>query len=272
MHDKVRKAKIVSPSSRWFPHGQPGGSESLRLFCFPFAGGAAAGYRDWSAKVPAGVEVMAVQFPGRGARLFEEPIRQMDVLVRATVAAMLPFLDRPFAFFGHSMGALIGFEAARLLRARYGIAPEKLFVGACRDPKGMEVQQTRRHELPLPELIEELERLNGTPREILNDPAALGCFLPAIRADFEVVDTYTYRPEPPLGCPIQAFGGLQDAISVEELARWADHTVAGFSMEMLDGDHFFILHHTDALLRLMSRELSAIVELQSTQGAAGLSR
>lgn len=255
-----RRSRTVSPSARWFPYHKPGGTPALRLFCMPYAGGAAAVYRDWPAGLPSGVEVMSVQYPGRGARLMEEPIRYMEPLVRATVGAMLPFLDRPFAFFGYSMGALLAFEVARVLRGRYGLQPEKLFVAACHDPVGAELQHTRRHSMPLPELIAELERLNGTPREILDDPAALECFLPALRADFEVVDTYAYRAEGPLGCPIQAFGGRQDNISLEELGRWASHTTAGFSLEMLDGDHFFILQDGSALLDLVARELELWVD------------
>src|ERR1043165_202661 len=250
--------RTSTPASRWFPYRQPGAAPALRLFCFPYAGGTAMVYRSWAAALPAGVEVMAVQLPGRGARLLEEPLHRIGDVVRAVVPVLLPFLDCPFAFFGYSMGALVAFETARALRAMQQALPEKLFVAACRGPQREAARNTRRHYLPLPELIAELERLNGTPREILNDPAALECFLPALRADFEVVDTYVYQAAGPLACPIQAFGGVDDDVSVEDLSAWGDHTSSGFSLEMLDGDHFFILQSAEALLERVRRALAPL--------------
>jgi medium-chain acyl-[acyl-carrier-protein] hydrolase len=269
MTEQVAPAKRATPPSRWFPHHRGGDGAALRLFCFPYAGGTAAAFRDWTGALGPDVEVLAIQYPGRGARLFEGPMRRMDALVRATVAAMLPLLDRPFAFFGYSMGALAAFEAARLLRARHGTGPSKLLVGACRDPRAMH-DQVRRHDLPLPQLIVELQKLNGTPPEILGDPEALECFLPALRADFEVVETYSYRPEAPLACPIRGFGGFADEVSPAELALWGRETAGGFAMEMLEGDHFFIQQSSERLLELVARELGVAEERERSLASAGI--
>src|SRR5215207_163972 len=105
-------------ASLWFSAAQPNSRASVRLFCFPYAGGDAQVYRAWSRHLPPSVEVLAARLPGRGPRIKEAPFRDLAPLIVAVASAVAPYLDRPFAFFGHSMGALISFELARLLRER----------------------------------------------------------------------------------------------------------------------------------------------------------
>jgi medium-chain acyl-[acyl-carrier-protein] hydrolase len=245
--------------SPWLPYMQPDPEASLRLFCFPYAGGSALIYRSWSQKLPPGVEVCPVQLPGRGNRLKEPPFRSLAALVPALAGALRPYLDRPFAFFGHSMGALISLELARELRRDARPAPEQLFVSGRSAPQ-LGKRGVTLYDLPEPELIEELRRLNGTPHEVLEHPELMELMLPLLRADFAVCDTYRYADEPPLDCPVAAFGGLGDAnVPRADLEAWAAQTAGDFSLRMLPGDHFFLHENESTLLLVLTHELQRII-------------
>lgn len=212
----------------------------MRLFCFPFAGGGASTFRGWPDGLPAGVEVCAVQPPGRENRFRERPFSHLSALVLALSAALDPFLDIPFAFFGHSLGALTSFEMARQLRAQKQPSPLHLFVSGCRAPQ-VPYSGTPIHALPESEILTELQRLKGTPTEVLRHPELMEILLPLLRADFTLVETYVYTPADPLECAISAFGGLQDdEVSRNQLSAWQDQTLGSFRLQMFAGDHFFL--------------------------------
>jgi medium-chain acyl-[acyl-carrier-protein] hydrolase len=227
----------------------------MRLFCFPYAGGGVHAFRAWADNLPKTVEVCPVQLPGRGARMMEAPFTQMLPLVQAAAEALLPHLDKPFAFFGHSMGALVSFEVARWLRKQGAPEPIHLFVSGCFAPDIPDPYPL--HNLPDPELLEGLRRLNGMPQEALENAELMRLLLPTLRADCTVTETYTYTHEPPLNCPISAFGGLQDhLVGRTHLEAWRQQTTAFFSLRMFPGDHFFLHSAQPLLLRILSRELS----------------
>lgn len=239
----------------WLVPLKPNPRASTRLFCFPYAGGGAHIYRAWPDSLPATIEVCPVQLPGHGARLMEAPFTQMLPLVQATAEALLPYLDKPFAFFGHSMGALVGFELARQLCRQYNLQPAHLFVSGCFAPDIPDPNPI--HNLPEAELLAELRRLNGMPQEALENTELMRLMLPTLRADCIVTETYTYTDRPPLNCPISAFGGLQDhMVSRDDLEAWRLQTTASFSLRMFPGDHFFLHTAQPLLLRILSRELS----------------
>ena len=177
----------------------------------------------------------------------------MDALVGPLADAVLPGLDRPFAIFGHSMGALIGFELARRLRRLGAPEPVHLFFSARRAPHVPDPRPPL-HTLPDHDLVAQLtQRYNGMPRAVLESPELLRMFVPVIRADLTLTETYDYRPEEPLACPISAFGGLDDgAVTRDDLSAWGDQTRGSFTLRMLPGGHFF-------LQTLRKRLLSAIV-------------
>ena len=239
----------------WIASRKPNPQARLRLFCFPYAGGGASIFRTWSDGLPMDVEVCPVQFPGRGTRLTETPFTQLSPLVQAVAQALVPLLDKPFAFFGHSLGALIGFELARQLRRQSGVQPVRLFVSADRAPQ---IPQRDRpiHALPEGEFLVELHRLNGIPGKVLEEVELMQIMLPVLRADFAVYETYVYSTEPPLNCPISTFGGLQDhRVSRGDLEAWRDQTSASFSLRMFSGDHFFWNTTQPLLLQVLSQEL-----------------
>jgi medium-chain acyl-[acyl-carrier-protein] hydrolase len=212
-------------------------------------------FRTWSDCLPADVEVCPVQFPGRETRFMETPFARLSPLVEALAQALDPLLDKPFAFFGHSFGALVGFELARQLRRRFGVQPARLFVSAGRapqiPPRGRPI-----HALPEEEFMAELRRLNGTPGKVLENAELMQSMLPILRADFAVYETYVYATEPPLDCFISGFGGLQDQkVSRGDLEAWRDQTSVSFSLRMFPGNHFFLNAIRPLLLQALYQDL-----------------
>ena len=239
----------------WIIRRKPNPQARLRLFCFPYAGGGVSIFRVWPDGLPTDVEVCAVQIPGRGTRLMELPFTRLSPLIHALAEALSPFFDKPFAFFGHSLGALMSFELARRLRRQYGVQPVCLFISADRAPQ-IPNRDPLTYNLPEGEFLTELRRLKGTPGELLEDEELMQIMLPVLRADFAVYETYEYSTEPPLNCPISAFGGLQDQrVSRGDLEAWRDQTTVSFSLRMFPGDHFFLNTAQPALLQALSQNL-----------------
>lgn len=249
----MTRSTTESGVDSWTSLRRTGPEPRLRLFCFPYAGASALIYRTWPASLPSDVEVCPVQLPGRGARSKEPPFTRLSPLVEALAQALGPLLDIPFAFFGHSLGALVSFELARKVRKDYAINPVHLFVSAARAPQ-IPRRASPIHSLPDGEFLAELRRLDGTPAELLECKEFMEIMLPLLRADFSVFETYKYLNEPVLDCPISAFGGLQDRrVSKVDLEAWHAQTDASFSLQMFPGDHFFLKH--PLVLRALAEEL-----------------
>ena len=254
-------------ANRWIVQPKPNPRASLRLFCFPFAGRGAQGFRAWPDALPSSVELCAVQLPGREERMREPPFSSVLPMVDSLRAAILPALDKPFAFFGHSMGALVAFELARLLGRDHQLAPECLFVSA-RVAPSVALPRPRINNLPQDEFLQALRGLKGTPNEVLEDAALMEFMTPLLRADFAVHEDYTYTDRSPLGCPIVAFGGLQDSEAGRDaLNAWQQHTTGDFVLRMVPGDHFFIVTAQSLFLRLLSQELYPLARKMSGRTA-----
>ncbi len=182
---------------------------AMRVFCFPYAGGAAHAFFSWPKKMSAAVEVCLVELPGHGRRISESPHSVLEPLVKATTTALLPALaEKPFVLYGHSMGSLICFEIARQLRRLDASMPVALVLSGGRAPQLRQTSDA--HNLPDNEFLEILKKLNGTPQEVFERQELLDMVLPTIRADFAVCGTYEHQVETPLNCPIIAFGGSED--------------------------------------------------------------
>jgi medium-chain acyl-[acyl-carrier-protein] hydrolase len=229
-------------------------SPRLRLFCFPYLGGGSLIFRGWPDGLAADIEVWAVQLPGRERRMAEAPIASLATLADQAVAGLTPLFTGPYAFFGHSMGALVSFEVARRLRAR---PPAVLVVSANGAPQLEDPRERQRHRLSDPELIEEIARLDGTPPEVLENRELIQLLLPVLRADFEAIDTYAYTPAPPLSCRMAAYGGLQDVhIPPGEIEAWREQTTGAFRVHMFDDGHFFLNTQRAKLLAELQRDLA----------------
>ncbi|MDJ0697135.1 MAG: thioesterase II family protein [Mastigocoleus sp. MO_167.B18] len=238
----------------WVICPKPNPHARVRLFCFHYAGGGTLSFRNWADDLFPGIEVYLIQLPGRERRLMESAFTRIEPLVKELKQAIIPYLEQPFALLGYSMGALLAFELARSLRRdRRKISPEHLFVCARRAPQ---IPATKKpiHKLSDPEFLQELRRLGGTPDEILANKELMELFIPTLRADFAVLETYNYYDEPPLNFPITAFGGSEDTeASREELAAWSLQTGADFNLHILPGDHFFLNSTRSGLLGIVDR-------------------
>jgi len=218
-------------------------------------GGVASILSSWQADVPPEIAIYPIQLPGRESRLREPLFTQLAPIIRTLTHSIRPYLDRPFALFGHSLGALISFELARSLRRQYRRSPMQLFVSGCSAPQ-IPRSDPPIHDLPEPAFLEELRRLQGTAEEVLRHPELLQLILPVLRADFALRDSYIYAPDAPLDCPIAAFGGLEDhEVPQEDLDAWRHQTWNSFTLRMMPGDHFFVHSARPALTQALTQEL-----------------
>jgi medium-chain acyl-[acyl-carrier-protein] hydrolase len=246
---------VNTPRNPWFVRPRPNPRATLRLFCFPYAGGGASVFRKWPEYLPSSVEVCAIQLPGREGRLAEEAFKSLPPLIEVLGPILISSLDRPFVFFGHSLGASIGFELTRWLRRYYQMMPAILFVAGRRAPHLPDTDPAI-HDLPDKEFLEELRTLKGTAPEVLANPELMQLVRPMLSADFAMSHNYEYVPGSPLECPIVAFGGLEDEdVTKDYLDAWREHTSASFTLRMLPGDHFFLHASQQTMLHMLAKDL-----------------
>jgi medium-chain acyl-[acyl-carrier-protein] hydrolase len=242
----------------WVTIPRPNPSARLRLFCFPYAGAGASVFFTWPSQLPPDVELAAVQPPGREARLSEKPYSDMMELVEKLGEVLEPHMNVPFAFFGHSNGAIMAFELARKLRREGRRMPLHLFLSG-RMASHIANRHPPIHALPEPEFSNQLRRLEGTPEEILQNAEIMALITPLLRADFSLAETYAYRPEAPLDVPISAYGGSGDPdVSPEDVEAWGQHTAGPFRSRIFSGGHFFLNTERAAVLQELGEELRTV--------------
>ena len=213
-------------------------------------------FHAWAAALPPEIEVCPVQLPGRESRLGEAPFTRVLPLVQ-TLERILPVHHLPYAFYGHSMGALISFELARALRRDQGLSPVHLFVAAYRAPHLPTPLPTLEADASDAMLVEALRHAGNTPTWMLEDRRVLPTLLPTLRADMQLVKMYRYTPDVALACPISVFGGTEDSlVSRDQLAAWRVQTCHTFQLHMMPGDHFFVHSAQARLLRTLAHELT----------------
>jgi medium-chain acyl-[acyl-carrier-protein] hydrolase len=241
--------------STWITRPRPLPQARLRLFCFPYAGAGASVYRGWADALPAEIELCPVQLPGRETQLKQPPFTDLSLLSRALTDALLPYLDRPFAFLGHSMGALVSFEVIRQLRRQKAPLPAHLLVSGRRAPQIPHLAPPIHH-LPDEVFISALQQFGGMSPVVWQNAELRRLFLPVLRADFAMLETYSYRTEPPIACPISALGGVQDPETMgDNLTAWQEQTSNQFSLRLFPGGHFFIKNDREAFLQVLERSL-----------------
>ncbi|MCA9695598.1 MAG: amino acid adenylation domain-containing protein, partial [Myxococcales bacterium] len=242
-------------SGPWFMRPRPRAHPKLRLFCFPYAGGSPAVFRSWAGALGDDIELVGVHAPGRGTRLHETPLRSARALVHELAERFTPFTRSPYALFGHSMGATVAFELAHELRRRGHPLPRRLILAGRRAPLEPKAHPDV-HMLPNSDFVLELERLGGTPPDVLSNPELLELVLPALRADFQLIESWRYTPRPRLPVAITAICGDSDPdVSLKHMCGWAEHG-SGFELHGLAGGHFFLTTAEDELLALLRRTLA----------------
>lgn len=226
----------------------------LRLFCLPSAGGGAVMFRNWLSAAGEDLEVHPLELPGRGARSGDPPAADLERFAGELAAEMLPLVSQPFAIFGHSFGAMLGFELAAQL-TREGFEPVHLFVSACRPPHLP--PRLRLHTFDNDRLLNYLHGLGGISDALLDEPDVLAYFLPVIRADLYRFESYCHKPaECVLRCPVTALAGAGDRhVVADEMAGWRHFTQGSFRFERFSGGHFFITSDQQSVIRLVRNRL-----------------
>ncbi|WP_067175490.1 thioesterase II family protein [Microtetraspora niveoalba] len=246
-------------TARWFRCPRPLPHAAVRLFCLPYAGAGAGVFHPWPAALAPGAEVLGVQLPGRENRIAEPA--EIDMAELAGALADTAASDaRPYTLYGHSLGARLAFELIRALRDAGARLPDRLYVGAARAPHlaGSSTFDGLSR-VPDDELVARVVAGGGVPEAVADEPELLELLLPALRADFTLLDEYVYRPEEPLPVPITAFAGTLDrAVSMEQMAGWEGHTTAGFVLHRIDGGHFFLHEREADLFALLSADLATV--------------
>ncbi|MEU0219699.1 alpha/beta fold hydrolase [Streptomyces sp. NPDC006265] len=228
----------------------------IRLFCFPYAGGGASTFRGWAELLPDEIDVHAVQPPGREDRLFEDPVDTLQATLDAVVPELLEHSKEPFALFGHSLGAIVCWEAARVLREEHDVEPMHMFLSGCRALPAVHDGRRDLHTLPEAELIEELRLMNGTPEEILRNADFMRMLLPTVRADYAMLSRYSFLPCKSPGAPVTVFGGANDpGVGMHHLQQWSELVEGELDSVVLPGDHFFLHASRQPLLAEMAKRL-----------------
>ncbi|MCP2321468.1 Surfactin synthase thioesterase subunit [Nocardia amikacinitolerans] len=243
---------MIAPRNSWIRRMHPSELSQVRLFCLPHAGGSASAYFKLSELLGPRIEVLAVQYPGRQDRRNERCVESIPVLAEMIASAMAEWIDRPYAIFGHSMGAIIGFELALRLGSGGAGEPVHLFASGRRAPST--IRDERVHLLDDSGLVAELRRNGGTDQRLLADADLLSMILPATRSDYRAIENYVFTGSKLLSCPITALIGNTDRkCSLDEAAAWMRHTSAAFDLRTFEGGHFFL----DANIEGVARGVSA---------------
>ncbi len=229
----------------------PADPKNFRVLCFPHAGGNAGFFRNWREQFRSSFETVPVQYPGHENRRSENFAQSMQELVQGLLSDLKPMLTGDFAFFGHSMGAIVAFELIRALRREELSLPRLLIASGARAP------QFRRIYQPLPdpapeELLEQVRRLEGMPEDVLADPQLVNLLLPTLTADTALYRQYVYYPEPPLSVDVTALGGVSDPnVSEAHLTAWQEQAAGAFFWKQLPGGHFFLRESRNAFVQTM---------------------
>ncbi|MER0449669.1 alpha/beta fold hydrolase [Streptomyces sp. Edi4] len=246
----------VQHKSDWIQRYHPAPDAKNRLVCFPYAGGAASYFHPVSRMLSPEIDVLAVQYPGRQDRRTEPPSASIEELARHVTTALRPWADRPLTLLGHSMGAMVAYEVARLL-TQDGAAPLSLVVSGRRSPTS--VRQESVHQRDDEGIVAEMERLGGSDLRAFQDPELRALFLPVIRADYKAVETYRHQAGPALSCPVLALLGDSDPMaSLEETRAWAQHTSGPFELRTFPGGHFYLNSHAVAVTEAVRDHITAL--------------
>ncbi|MGZ5857364.1 MAG: thioesterase II family protein [Burkholderiaceae bacterium] len=224
----------------------------VRLVCFSWCGAGASAYRRLAATLPDHIELLAVQLPGREDRFAEKKLLRMEQIIEHVIDDIIAVFDRPLILFGHSMGALVANEMALALRDRVGREPDGLIVSGHASPDNKEPNTRCWHTANDADFIANLRQLGGTPASVLEDEQMMRMLLPMLRADYEVLETYTYKPDRILSCPLIVCAGEKDTeVSRASMDAWQRYSTKTIKVHWFNGDHFYLSANPQALTQYL---------------------
>lgn len=239
---------VDSADTRWFRRRTNVPDPRMRLVCLPHAGGAASFFHSWAGAFGDDIEVLATRYPGRQDRIADPCFDSMAPLADAVAGALLPFLDKPLALFGHSMGASLAYEVALRLENLYGCRPAGLYVSSRAAPHRLSPGDV--HLRGDEAIVNEVRRLGGSDAEVLDNPDLRELVMPAIRSDFRIVGTYQASSPISVRCPIFGYvGDREPNLAPADMMAWSEVTTGGFQLRVMPGDHFYLVPQRDALIR-----------------------
>jgi pyochelin biosynthetic protein PchC len=225
------------------------------LVCFPHAGGSASYFHPLSASLAESARVLAVQYPGRQDRRGEQVVEDIGKLADMIFEVVEPACERPLAFFGHSMGAVLAYEIARRLERDHARTPDVLMVSGRRAPSIYRTERVHLHDDD--GLVTAITGLGGTEPGLLHNREIREITLPAVRGDYRAIEGYRHSPGPKLTCPITALTGDADPLTtIREASAWSEHTHGEFNLRIFPGGHFYLAEHR----RLVTSAISAEIE------------
>ncbi|MDF2388848.1 hypothetical protein JMG10_45970, partial [Nostoc ellipsosporum NOK] len=250
--------ELADQTASWIAYHKPKPNSYLRLFCFHPWGSSASIFKNWSEELPPEIEVLPIQLPGRQKRLKEKPFTEFVTLIQVLGNFIHPYLNKPFAFYGHSMGALIAFELAYVVKQKYNINPQYLFLGGAQPPSDVSFLN-RIKSLSPDQSLNYLLDISEIPEAIYNDKPLFEELIEIFKADLQLLQSYCHKKQEPLDCPIYTFGGIDDSsISEKQLALWSYHTHNSFKLQMLPGKHMFLKNSLKSILDIISQEILKI--------------
>ena len=241
--------------------GSPLTTSKVTLICLAHAGAGSSTFRGWAEELRPHFDVVTIQLPGREDRIREPAYETMEAAVAPIVAAIEPFLNRPFVVLGHSLGALIAFEVVHRIRQVYASEPIAFIPSACRAPYFPHPVLPISH-LPDADFVTSFQaRYDGIPSVILNDPAYLQAFLFPLRADFRILEAHQFTARPLLTCPLLIFGGDRDEIVAQEaLEGWKTLSTGTCQMNLLEAGHLYLQTHRKQMTHLLRRQVLSILD------------
>jgi surfactin synthase thioesterase subunit len=244
----------------WLRDWAGAGDVEVRLLCLPPAGGSAHLYRRWTRLLPSSIGVLAVELPGRGSRLAEPPVTSLEQMVEPLCRELGPLLDRPLVVFGHSMGATLGVALCRAVQvAEPGWSPA-LFVAAAAEPPDSVLTKDFSFRDDDAALVGYLQKMGGTPPELLGNPEYLEMLLPPLRADLSVLAGLRPSVAPPLGCPVRVYLGDADpSVRADRIPGWERESSGPAPVTRFEGGHFFVLDPVERVLAALRRDIATAV-------------
>jgi len=235
----------------WYRVYAPRPKATLRLVCFPHAGGGASVFHGWAERLRESIELVAVQYPGRQDRSHEEPIADLETLADEVVAVLAPLFDRPVAFFGHSLGATVAFEVARRLRPRFPTPLAHLIVSARKSPADC---TTSGYDFSRDEdLRRYLTRLGDGAALVLRNPDLWQLLVPPLRADLVMSQRYRYAAGAPLTCPLTLIAADGDhSCTIDDMRAWSGYTIGAAEERAVPGDHYYVDSPPDELFTILA--------------------